>query len=160
MKYILIASVAIAAVIGMIALSGSPKVTALFQGQVSWKIEQQYLRYMAQKNRVYGTVEEYQNRLAIYASRYVKWELEAVPENKYADWTQEELSGLFGYNADMKKPEKTEGDRILRSSDFDWEDSWNTCDRSILEFPETKLPNEFSWNKCRNNPGIYVKVED
>ena len=71
------------------------------------EIEQEYIGYLAQHGKSYGTEEEYQFRLAIYARKAEQvrqWNAKAALDgtstigiNHMADWTDSEYKKLLGY---------------------------------------------------------------
>ena len=81
--------------------------------------ENQFFRYIAQYGKTYGTKEEYNFRLQVFADRLAEIEqinaengTSTVGINKFADWTKEELKSLNGF-----KPMDTVADKRYKQFD-------------------------------------------
>jgi len=75
---------------------------------VSPIVEQEFIQHIAEYGKSYGTKEEYQFRLALFAEKHAAIaELNAengsftLGHNQFSDWTQDEYKRLLGYK---KKP--------------------------------------------------------
>ena len=93
-------TVAIVGVIACVALFAvySDKSVSLFQVD-NWEVEQKFIRFMGQHQRLYGSVDEYKFRLGVFTEALNKIdEMNAASNgneifgiNILADWTEEEF---------------------------------------------------------------------
>jgi len=100
--------------------------------QVSPIVEREYVQHLAEFGKSYGTKEEYQFRLALFAEKHA-----AIAEhnaqngsfvlghNKFSDWTHEEYKRLLGFKKNQRSPKvKSSNYTILDTSSIpdsiDW----------------------------------------
>jgi hypothetical protein len=110
-------------IIGVVALVGcvaalalfavSAPNTTLFQSN-NWEVEQQFIRFVAQNRRTYGTREEYRFRFETFQKNLAMIEErnnsndEAVHDiNDFADWTEAEFNALLGLRVPSDLVEET-----------------------------------------------------
>lgn len=132
MKIAILGVVATLACIGIIAMSG-PASTNLFQSN-DWEVEQKFIRFMGQHQRLYGSIDEYKFRLGVFAEALKKIEkLNAESDgaeygiNNLADWTEEEFKVLNGAiepeEHKLQEKEYTYIDESNRLESVDWRSS-------------------------------------
>jgi hypothetical protein len=109
----LIVALAVLGVIGTayFAFDQAPRQGAFLANQITEE-EREFINFIAKHRRTYGTKEEYNHRLALFAAnyRYVKKTMEnnevshEIGLNKFADWSEFEYNMLLGLRSANPRP--------------------------------------------------------
>ena len=111
MKFATATGIAVAAAIaGAAVFYGAENNTELFS--VEPEVEKEFMNWLAKHGKVYGTKEEYQFRLNVFAKKmdFIEKYYEQNAEgheltlNHMADMTHEEYKKLLGFGVEQKKP--------------------------------------------------------
>jgi len=128
-----IAGLGATAAIAVIALSyQAPEGTQLFRGERLGAEDYQFIKYVAEFGKSYGTRAEFNFRQAQFAETLAKIEnhnaqnggMSTVGINHMADWTPSEYKKLLGYKGVQKKA--TLGAELLDESNLDATVNWVT----------------------------------
>ena len=128
MKYA-VAGLGASAALAVIALNyQAPEGTQLFQHEIMTPEDYEFIRYVAEHGKSYGTRAEFEFRNAQFAETLKKIEaLNADPENKsvtginhMSDWTHEEYKRLLGYTGPQGEKEAELLDATNLAASVDW----------------------------------------
>ena len=104
------------------------------QNQVSPIVENQFIQHIAEFGKSYGTKEEYQFRLSLFAEKHAAI-AEANSENgsftlghnQFSDWTQDEYKKLLGFKKTNHLVKASRNATILKTEDtpasVDWRET-------------------------------------
>jgi cathepsin L len=128
-----VAGLGAAAALAVIALNyQAPAGTQLFQSEILSAEDHEFIRYVAEYGKTYGTRAEFDFRNAQFKQALAKIAehnsengTSTVGINAFTDKTSAEMKKMNGYRADMKKP-SLQSAPLLDTSNLDKEVNWVT----------------------------------
>ena len=109
-------------------LSGS---TFLQTGAIS-DVEREFINFITDNQRSYGTKEEYNFRLSVFEENYNKIQQHNAEGHSYtlgitslSDWTEYEYKQLLGYRTDLRTEKRVNTFQLVKGSEpdaIDWRD--------------------------------------
>jgi C1A family cysteine protease len=105
------AGIASVAALGALAMYQSNEGSQMFLSDVITPEEYQYMQYVTEWGKSYGTKAEFKFRMAEFKKKMAfiaehnsnDAKTHTVGLNQFSDWTQEEYKRLLGYKAELKK---------------------------------------------------------